>query len=165
MEEKNFTATGVVLPQPWKQCNFTSITLVVPRLYLHMIWRKMFPNIVQAKWRTTRYHKTRYQDILIFLQTDFTYDNIYLKIYISNLSKCLGKVQLLIFPYFYSKIHQKSCIIFLFCKKPDPTICILMVDTYCTAVKYFTICKFLCILQGTLVYSYGNLNIDYLIQF
>ena len=38
MEEKYFTATGMVLPPPWKWCNFTSITMVVPRLYLHMIW-------------------------------------------------------------------------------------------------------------------------------
>ena len=39
MEEKKFTATAVVLPWPRKQCNFTSITMVVPRLYLQMIWQ------------------------------------------------------------------------------------------------------------------------------
>ena len=31
----------MVLPQPRKQCNFTSITVVVPRLYLQMIWRNV----------------------------------------------------------------------------------------------------------------------------
>ena len=39
MEEKIFTATGMVLPWPWKWCNFTSVTVVVPRLYQQMIWR------------------------------------------------------------------------------------------------------------------------------
>ena len=39
MEEKIFTATAMVLPRPWKQCNFFSITVVVPRLYQPMIWR------------------------------------------------------------------------------------------------------------------------------
>ena len=38
MEEKIFTATAVVLPRPWKQCNFTSITVVQPGLYQQMIW-------------------------------------------------------------------------------------------------------------------------------
>ena len=41
MEEKNFTATAMVLPRPRKKWNFTSITVVVPRLYLQMIWRNM----------------------------------------------------------------------------------------------------------------------------
>ena len=41
MEEKIFTAITVVLPWPQKQCNFTSITLVVPRLYQQMIWRNV----------------------------------------------------------------------------------------------------------------------------
>ena len=39
MEEKFFTATAMVLPRPRKQCNFTSITVVLPRLYQQMIWR------------------------------------------------------------------------------------------------------------------------------
>ena len=34
-------ALTMVLPQPQNQCNFTSITVVVPRLYLQMIWRIM----------------------------------------------------------------------------------------------------------------------------
>ena len=34
-----FTASAMVLPQPRKKCNFTSVTVVVPRLYLQMIWR------------------------------------------------------------------------------------------------------------------------------
>ena len=42
MEEKFFTATAVVLPRPRKQCNFSSVTVVVPRLYQQMIWRIMY---------------------------------------------------------------------------------------------------------------------------
>ena len=42
MEEKYFTATAVVLPLPRKQCNFTAVTVVVPRLYQQMIWRIIF---------------------------------------------------------------------------------------------------------------------------
>ena len=30
MEENFFTSTAMVLPWPWKQCNFTSVTMVVP---------------------------------------------------------------------------------------------------------------------------------------
>ena len=41
MEEKIFTATAVVLPRPRKQCNFTSVTMVLPRLYQQMIWRNI----------------------------------------------------------------------------------------------------------------------------
>ena len=46
--KKKFTATSVVLPQPRKQCNFTSITVVVPRLYLQMIWRKIYLDYIQV---------------------------------------------------------------------------------------------------------------------
>ena len=34
-----FTATTMVLSWPRKKCNFTSVTVVVPRLYQQMIWR------------------------------------------------------------------------------------------------------------------------------
>ena len=41
--KKNFfTATDVVLPQSRKQCDFTSVTTVEPRLYQQMIWWYLF---------------------------------------------------------------------------------------------------------------------------
>ena len=39
MEEKFFTPTALVLLRPRKQCNFTSVTVVLQRLYQEMIWR------------------------------------------------------------------------------------------------------------------------------
>ena len=61
MEEKIFTATVMVLPRPWKQCNFTSVTVVVPRLYQQMIWRFLSPPIEGS---------CLVRDTKIFLQQD-----------------------------------------------------------------------------------------------
>ena len=43
-----FTATTVVLPRPRKCCNFTSITVAVPRLYQQMIWRNIYKYILPS---------------------------------------------------------------------------------------------------------------------